>query len=149
MDLAVRGIFFDEIPQQYNASAAMYLQELAALVKKLPGLGPDNFGFFNPGAVPDPRYLVFADSTVIFEADYETFQLRKRANILSSIPNSTRSELCCIIHSVPNDVTGQKLRGLVKDARGIAGEIFVTHRTYQYYESFDDGLWEFVDSMAL
>src|SRR5204863_7955880 len=42
LGLAVRGIFFDEIPQQYNAIAAKYLQELTASVKKLPGLGPDN-----------------------------------------------------------------------------------------------------------
>lgn len=41
--LAVQGIFFDEIPQNYSASAAEYLQKLTASVKKLPGLGPDNF----------------------------------------------------------------------------------------------------------
>lgn len=43
MGLAVRGIFFDETPQLYKASAEKYLQELTASVKELPGLGPDNF----------------------------------------------------------------------------------------------------------
>jgi hypothetical protein len=41
--LAVHGIFFDETPQQYTASAEKYLQELTASVRELPGLGPDNF----------------------------------------------------------------------------------------------------------
>lgn len=42
-DLAVRGIFFDETPQQYDAKALAYLQALTGFVKKMPGLGPDNF----------------------------------------------------------------------------------------------------------
>ncbi|BAE56406.1 unnamed protein product [Aspergillus oryzae RIB40] len=41
--LAVRGIFFDETPQQYDADALSYLQELTSFVKGLSGLGPDNF----------------------------------------------------------------------------------------------------------
>jgi hypothetical protein len=41
--LAVRGIFFDETPQQYDADALSYLQDLTSFVKSLSGLGPDNF----------------------------------------------------------------------------------------------------------
>lgn len=41
--LAVRGIFFDETPQQYNASDLAYLEELTSVVKNTPGLGPDHF----------------------------------------------------------------------------------------------------------
>jgi len=146
--LAVRGIFFDEIPQHYSAIAAKYLQELTASVKKLPGLGPDNFVVHNPGTVPDPRYLVSADSTVIFEDTYETFQERNRARMFSDIANSNRSQLCCVIHSVPDHVAGRKFRGLVKDARKVADEIFITHLTERYYESFDGRWGEFVDLVA-
>lgn len=42
-DLAVRGIFFDETPQQYDGPFFAYLQELRDLVKRSPGLGPDNY----------------------------------------------------------------------------------------------------------
>lgn len=41
--LAVRGIFFDETPQQYDLNTLAYLQELTAVVKSHPGLGPDNY----------------------------------------------------------------------------------------------------------
>lgn len=42
-DLAVRGIFFDETPQQYSDKALAYLQNLTDFVKATPGLGPDQF----------------------------------------------------------------------------------------------------------
>jgi hypothetical protein len=42
-DLAVRGIFFDETPQQYDPNTLAYLQSLSSLVKNTTGLGPDHF----------------------------------------------------------------------------------------------------------
>lgn len=42
-DLAVRGIFFDEAPQQYSAQSLTYLQNLTDLVKQLKGFGPNGF----------------------------------------------------------------------------------------------------------
>lgn len=42
-DLAVRGIFFDETPQQYDANALAYLRELRDVVRGASGLGPDNY----------------------------------------------------------------------------------------------------------
>jgi hypothetical protein len=42
-NLAVRGIFFDETPQQYDAQTFTYLEGLTDFVKDLDGLGPDNF----------------------------------------------------------------------------------------------------------
>lgn len=41
--LAVRGIFFDETPQQYEAQTLTYLQGLTDFVKDLKDLGPDQF----------------------------------------------------------------------------------------------------------
>lgn len=38
-NLAVRGIFFDETPQQYSAHSLAYLQNLTQLTKGLNGLG--------------------------------------------------------------------------------------------------------------
>lgn len=42
-NLAVRGIFFDETPQQYEAQTLTYLQGLTDFVKDLKDLGPDQF----------------------------------------------------------------------------------------------------------
>lgn len=42
-DLGVRGIFFDEAPQQYSDQSLAYLQNLTDLVKELKGFGPNGF----------------------------------------------------------------------------------------------------------
>lgn len=42
-NLAVRGIFFDETPQQYEPQTLSYLQGLTDFVKDLKGLGPNQF----------------------------------------------------------------------------------------------------------
>ncbi|KAL4937057.1 Spherulation-specific family 4 [Aspergillus oleicola] len=146
--LAVRGIFFDETPQQYDARAFAYLEELTSLVKKSPGLGPDNFVFHNPGVVPDSRYLSTADSTVVFEATYDTFQERNGARLFEEIPNSNRSQLCAVVHSLPDNVEGKQLRGFVKDVRRVADEVFITHLNTNYYASFGSKWGDFVSLMA-
>ncbi|RJE23052.1 Cell surface [Aspergillus sclerotialis] len=147
-DLAVRGIFFDETPQQYDAKALAYLQSLTSFVKKMPGLGPDNFVVHNPGVVPDSRYLASADSTVVFEATYDTFLERQGADLFRNIPDSNRSQLCAVIHSVPDNIEGPELRGLVKRVRRVADEIFITHLSTDYYSSFGNKWDQFVDLMA-
>ncbi|PYI01131.1 cell surface spherulin 4-like protein [Aspergillus sclerotiicarbonarius CBS 121057] len=147
-NLAVRGIFFDETPQQYDNSTLAYLEELTTVVKSTPGLGPDHFVVHNPGAIPDARYLPTADSTVVFEATYDTFLERDGAKLFEEIPNSTRSQLCAVVHSVPTSVEGTHFRDLVKQVRRVADEIFITHLDTDYYASFG-GQWEaFVDLMA-
>ena len=45
-DLAVRGIFFDETPQQYSANAVAYLQNLTDFTRGLSGLGSNPFVSF-------------------------------------------------------------------------------------------------------
>ncbi|GFF37553.1 spherulin-4 [Aspergillus udagawae] len=147
-DLAVEGIFFDETPQQYDEDALAYLQELTDVVKNTPGLGPDHYVVHNPGAIPDSRYLSTADSTVVFEATYDTFQERHGANLFTAIPDSNRSQLCAVIHSVPESVEGSALRGLVKQVRKVADEIFITHLDTDYYASFGRQWPEFVALMA-
>lgn len=84
----------------------------------------------------------------MFEATYATFQERHGANLFTAIPESNRSQLCVVIHSVPESVEGSALRGLVKQVRKVAEEIFITHLSTDYYASFG-GQWpEFVDLMA-
>lgn len=47
-DLAVRGIFFDETPQQYSSHSLAYLQNLTDLTKGMNGFGPDPFVSYTP-----------------------------------------------------------------------------------------------------
>ncbi|KAI9927822.1 hypothetical protein ASPWEDRAFT_41943 [Aspergillus wentii DTO 134E9] len=147
-DLAVQGIFFDETPQQYDANALAYLKDLTTLVKNTTGLGPDNFVVHNPGTVPDSRYLSTADSTVVFEATYNTFQERQGVKLFKQIPDSNRGELCAVIHSVPSNIQGSKLKSLVKQTRKAADEVFITHLSDDYYASFGGGWVDFVKLMA-
>ncbi|KAJ5970921.1 uncharacterized protein N7479_000839 [Penicillium vulpinum] len=147
-NLAVRGIFFDETPQQYDPQVLTYLQGLTDFVKDIEGLGPDQFVVHNPGAVPDSRYLATADSTVVFEAAYTTFQERQGAQLFTNIANSDRTQLCAIVHSVPDTVEGKELRGLIKDVRQVADEVYITHLSTDYYASFGDKWDEFVGLMA-
>ncbi|KAJ6117524.1 hypothetical protein N7512_007249 [Penicillium capsulatum] len=167
-NMTVRGIFFDETPQAYSAQSLAYLQNLTDLVKEQDGFGADPFVnlvlasedpsseltnpptqvVHNPGAIPDSRYLPTADSTVVFEEAYTTFQERQGAKLFTAIPESNRTQLCALIHSVPNTVEGSELRGLVKEVRKVADEVFITHLSKDYYASFGEKWTEFVDLMA-
>lgn len=98
--------------------------------------------------IPDPRYLSTADLTVVFEESYSAFQERKGTELFTAIPSRNRTQLCALIHSVPESVEGLELRGLVKEARQVADEVFVTHLSSDYYASFGTKWAEFVDLMA-
>lgn len=102
----------------------------------------------NPGAIPDSRYLATADSTVVFEAAYTTFQERHGAKLFTNIADSNRTQLCAIVHSVPEAVEGNALRSLVKQVRKVADEVYITHLSTDYYASFGSRWIEFVNLMA-
>lgn len=120
----------------------------SGLLKRIPETNHFAQVVHNPGAIPDSRYLPSADSTVVFEETYNTFETRNGANLFTAIPDSNRSQLCAVIHSVPDTVEGSKLRELVKEARKVADELFITHLSTNYYASFGNQWSEFVDLMA-
>jgi len=101
----------------------------------------------NPGAVPDPRYLSTADTTVIFEDTYDTFLHRNDQKVFSKVANGNRNALCAIIHSVPTDIGDSDLRSLVKEARKVADEVFITLKKEDYYAGFGPKWDAFVDLM--
>ena len=84
----------------------------------------------------------------MFEATYDTFLERQGADLFRNILDSNRSQLCAVIHSVPDNVEGPELRGLVKRVRSVADEIFITHLSTDYYSSFGDKWDQFVNLMA-
>ncbi|KAJ5538062.1 hypothetical protein N7494_007541 [Penicillium frequentans] len=147
-NLAVRGIFFDETPQQYSAHSLAYLQNLTQLTKGLKGLGSNPYVIHNPGAVPDSRYLSIADSTVVFEETYSTFQERLGANLLTPIRGKDRTQRAALIHSVPECMEGSELRQLIKTVRKVADEVFITHLSTDYYAKFGSKWAEFVDLIS-
>jgi Spherulation-specific family 4 len=104
----------------------------------------------NPGSVPDEAFLKLADSTVIFEDTYHTFETRVSNAIFSASALSMvdRSKLACVIHSIPEDLEGQDWRNLGQQARKIAGDVFMTELSEHYYANFAPKWGEFVDAMA-
>lgn len=84
----------------------------------------------------------------MFEAAYTTFQERQGAKLFANIADSNRTQLCAIVHSVPEVVEGEALRGLVKQVRKVADEVYITHLSTDYYASFGAKWTEFVDLMA-
>lgn len=84
----------------------------------------------------------------MFEAAYSTFQERQGAKLFTSIQDSNRSQLCAIVHSVPETIEGKSLRGLVKEVRRVADEVYITHLSTDYYASFGQKMNEFVGLMA-
>lgn len=85
---------------------------------------------------------------MVFEETYDTFLQRRGARLFRNIPNSNRTQLCAVIHSVPDNVEGSELRGLVKEVRKVADEIFITHLSTDYYANFGGKWEEFVNLMA-
>ena len=104
----------------------------------------------NPGSVPDVAFLNLADSTVIFEDTYHTFQTRVSNHIFSAtaLSKTDRSKLACVIHSIPEDLTAEDWRGLGQQARRIAGDVFLTDLCEDYYANFAPKWAEFVEAIA-
>jgi Spherulation-specific family 4 len=104
----------------------------------------------NPGSVPDAAFLRLADSTVIFEDTYHTFQTRLSNAVFSAAALSMvdRSKLACVIHSIPEDLKGEDWRNLGQQARKIAVDVFLTDLCEHYYANFAPKWVEFVDAMA-
>lgn len=85
-----------------------------------------------------------------FRRHLPTFEQRVSTAVFSSAALSEvdRSKLACVIHSIPPDLKGQDLDNLGKQARKIAGDIFMTDLSQSYYENFAPKWAEFVGAMA-
>lgn len=71
--LTVRGIFFDETPQQYDEETFAYLEELSTIVRNTLGLGPDHFVSLSRRCGCPPRedeplsgHIHYPTSTILF-----------------------------------------------------------------------------------
>jgi hypothetical protein len=102
----------------------------------------------NPGTIPDPRYLASRNVTVVFEGSYSTYKTSNLNKNISGFQKSSqlgRGATACIIHGFPSKVSSEN--SLIRELRGLAGSVFVTGLSVDYYASFWDGWQDFVDEM--
>jgi hypothetical protein len=94
--------------------------------------------------------LLSCDTCVVFEGTYSTFQsygISQNISLLqaSSKSNWSRDKLACVMHAVPSS---SDIDSLTDELRGLAGAVFVTGLSVNYYASFSPAWAEFADAMA-
>lgn len=104
---------------------------------------------FNPGCVPDSRYLALADNTLVCEASYSTFRSEEVVQALSTV-NYDKSKLSVVIHSVPDSIVSNtaEFSQLIDHVRSSAYRAFVTDLSVDYYATFGSSWVDFVNLMA-
>ncbi|CZT07757.1 related to cell surface spherulin 4-like protein [Rhynchosporium agropyri] len=150
-NLGMRGIFLDETPSIWNASAQEYLENVAAAIRSDAGLGSDPLIIQNPGTIPDQRFMPSCNLSVVFEGTYETYQIygfHKTISTFQSSSKNDRSKLAAVVHNFPPSLSSKKENKLVKDLRRVAGSVFLTGLSVDYYSSFWDGWAGFAQDMA-
>jgi hypothetical protein len=88
---------------------------------------------------------------VVFEGTYSTYQIYgsgKNISALEASSNCGREKLACIMYGVPSTLSSNDMASLVKDLRNVAGSVFVTRLSVDYYAGFSPGWAEFVSEMA-
>jgi hypothetical protein len=99
----------------------------------------------NPGSIPDSRILGTTDRTVVFEEQYQTYINRQAGKALAALPD--RDVLCCLMHSIPTDMPISQLKALVGELRELAGSLFLTDQSENYYQQFSPRFQEYIDAL--
>jgi hypothetical protein len=168
--LALHGIFFDEIPNEYSPETATYLSAINQAVKSSSGLLPartvsvvsmklvfttikslrdvlaDSLPsqiVHNPGTIPDARFTdPNTDITVVFEGSEQTYQSQQAA--LTALPYH-RSRYSYLVYSIAPSSSKNELRSTVDRLSQRAEFLFLTDLSENYYESFGT-LWrDYID----
>ncbi|KAH7360230.1 Spherulation-specific family 4-domain-containing protein [Rhexocercosporidium sp. MPI-PUGE-AT-0058] len=149
-NLGMRGIFLDETPATWTAESQEYLEDIASAIRSDAGLGSDPLIIHNPGTIPDQRFMPSCNLSIVFEGTYDTYQIygfHKTISAFQSSSNSDRSKMGAVVHNFPTSLSSKE-NSLVKDLRHVAGSIFLTGLSVDYYSSFWDGWAGFADDMA-
>lgn len=149
-NLGMEGIFLDETPSQFDGASAQYLETTAAGIRSSTGFGSNPMIIHNPGTIPDARYLDSCNLSVVFEGTYSTYQIYGFKDSLASFHSTaktTRDALGVIIHNLPSTISTTDQERFLGDVRDVAGSIFVTGLSTNYYASFWEGWGAFVDEM--
>ncbi|ESZ97906.1 hypothetical protein SBOR_1705 [Sclerotinia borealis F-4128] len=128
--LGVRGIFFDETPNQWTASNASFLGNINAAVKSCSNLGAEPLIIHNPGTIPHWRLMsgsCLPDVTVVFEATHQTYHESGCEKALKDL-NVDRGRLACVMHSVPAPLmtTYSDVASEIQKLKPFMGTFFIT-----------------------
>jgi hypothetical protein len=88
---------------------------------------------------------------VVFEGTYSTYQIYGSTKNISALEASSkcgREKLACIMHGVPPTLSSNDMTSLLSNLRTVAGSIFVTELSVDYYASFSSGWADFTSEMA-
>ncbi|KAF2401639.1 cell surface spherulin 4-like protein [Trichodelitschia bisporula] len=144
--LAMQGIFLDESPQLADDHNTTFLADVKSRIRSTNGLASGSIGMFmNPGSIPESRILGTTDRTVVFEEQYQTYINRQAAKSLAALPD--REMLVCLMHSIPSSMEMPQLKTLVAELRELAGSLFLTDLSENYYNRFSPRFKDFIDAM--
>ncbi|CAD6448214.1 776c25ce-7d79-451c-a8d7-7b9d623eeebd-CDS [Sclerotinia trifoliorum] len=151
--LGVRGIFFDETPNQWTTSNASFLGNINTAVKGSSGLGAEPLVIHNPGTIPHSRLMsgtCLPDINVVFEATYETYHESGFEKALTDL-NVDRGRLACVMHSVPHSLmtTYSDVASEIEKLKPFIGVLFVTSQATDLYTSLGDHWEQFIQAISL
>ncbi|KAJ5261172.1 spherulin 4-like cell surface protein [Penicillium angulare] len=141
--LSMDGIFFDEIPYDWNSTKSEYLTRINEAVKSSSGIGSPQLIIHNPGTIPDSRYNdTTTDITVVFEQSYSYYETQ--VNALDDLSTSRRGNYSYMLHSMPT-MSNNTMKNFIDDLSDRAEYLFLTTLEANYYEKFDPKLEVFCD----
>ncbi|EPS36433.1 hypothetical protein H072_10024 [Dactylellina haptotyla CBS 200.50] len=149
----LNGIFFDETPQGHNQTINDPVAYLTTITNKVRSTnafrGPESLVIHNPGTPSlNPEVLGLGQNfTIIIEDTLSAYETSVDQQGISTIStNTSRTELGCLIHSVPEDT---RFATLLAQLSHSFEHIFLTDRDAAYYNEYG-GTWDmFVNSTSL
>ncbi|KAK3681894.1 hypothetical protein LTR37_020787 [Vermiconidia calcicola] len=142
----VRGIFFDESPNNFSLNGVKYLETISDEVRRAEGIDHPRCVLQNPGTLPEERLVAPSrpDITAVCEETLERYHSYSPAEKVG-IGAWPRSQCCMILHTVPK----QQIRPLVRELRQRAAYLFITELGIgACYQKWGSGWEEFIDAMA-
>jgi hypothetical protein len=89
-----------------------------------------------------------ADVTVVFEGKHETYQAENLGSAIMALQGITdRTALACILHSALVGDEKLRMKKIVRELQKLAGSVFVTELSADYYSSFGTCWQAFVKEM--
>ncbi|KAF7949834.1 uncharacterized protein EAE97_003343 [Botrytis byssoidea] len=150
--LGVRGIFFDETPNQWSASNEAFLANINAAVKGSSGLGAEPLVIHNPGTVPDKKLRsgkCLPDINVVFEATHQTYRENACEKALTDLKMDP-GRLACLMHSVPESLmsTHSDVASETQKLRSIVGTLYITSQATELYTGLGDHWENFIRAVS-
>lgn len=167
-EFAMKGIFFDESPNQFKEKRKVFMDAADERVKNADGLGGWRlvsflvFGTFvpgflssslfmflqtihNPGTVPDTEYAnPGPDLTTVFETEYKHFKDPEVQQRLTNLLRYDRDRCSYMVLSVPKS----DVPDLVRELKRRAKYIYVSESKRGWYEKFGEGWDRFIEAVA-